>query len=268
MKTFFAIGALALVCAAQSSQADVVEYMPSFANVVTVDDPSNPPPADGRWYRDRQAPGGFVGGQDFQGRTNTLKISILGSSQDPRGPFYHLEGREYGFNQNFTSWTLSADLFVENGWASSSNGLRRAEMWGVSLNAAGLGCALPAIGFTNEGSGVGRFRIANGHWTETWFDIGAAVNYGAWNSFKIEFDPTADLFKYYVNGALATSVSSIVPPPGFNPLLGGRSTGLGSVIMQTYNYGQDYMVGWSNVPTPGAAALLGLGGLLAARRRR
>lgn len=266
-----AISALALISTTQSSQA-AIEYMPSYANIVLGDGGSNPAPVDGKWYRDRTAPAGFATEPVCQGRTDVLKISILGNS--PFGNaggtnFYALQGREYGIAQT-GSWTLSADLFVESSWASSSNGQRRAELWGVSMNASGNGGGLPAIGFTNEGNGIGRFRFATGNWNETWGDLNATVNYGAWNSLRLEFDPTADLFKYYVNGDLQMSFTSIVPPPSFDPQAGGVSTGLLSTIMQTYNYGQDYTVCWSNtaVPTPGAFALLGLGGLMGARRRR
>ncbi len=272
MKTSTAVVVLALVCVAQSSQA-AVEYMPSYANILLGNGGSNPPPTDGLWYKDRTAPAGFGTEPACQGRTDVLKISILGTSPSGNAGgtnFYALQGREYGISQQNTGWTLSADLFVESGWASSSNGLRRAELWGVSMNAGGYGAGLPAIGFTNEGSGIGRFRFATGNWNETWSNLDATVNYGAWNSLQLEFDPTANLFKYRVNGVLQASFTSIVPVPSFGAQLGGTSTGLLSTIMQTYNYGQDYSVCWSNtaVPAPGAAALLGLCGLMAARRRR
>ncbi|MSR34906.1 MAG: PEP-CTERM sorting domain-containing protein [Phycisphaerales bacterium] len=61
-----------------------------------------------------------------------------------------------------------------------------------------------------------------------------------------------------------------MPAPSFAPQFGGVSTGLSSTIMQTYNYGANYEVRWSNtpVPAPGAAALIGLAGMVSSRRRR
>ena len=229
-----------------------VNYMPSFADIVLAAaglslPPSNATPPDGKWYMDRYAPSGFGTDPLCHGRTDVLKISILGSS--PSGSaggsaFQALQGRRYDFHLQKTSWTLKADLFVESGWASSSNGLRRAELWGVSTNDKGFWAVLPAIGFTNEGSGVGRFRVASGEWSEKWFDVSATVNYGAWNSLQIEFDSAASLFTYYINGMLAGQYSSTVTSsPAAN--LGGASTGLASTLMQTYNYGQNYTVCWS-----------------------
>jgi len=105
--------------------------------------------------------------------------------------------------------------------------------------------------FTNYTSGTTPFAISRG----VWHDVGFAVNIA---NRQLSF---------LVNGALVTQ--------GFVPALTGLSLGEvdlvssaigtipGTVLVDDYSVSAIFVV-----PTPGAAALLGLGGLMAARRRR
>ena len=262
----------AAVCVlTMASRASAQERMPSF-NTVPLTPTKGTPNA---WAPDRTAPSSFGSIGAFGGRSDVLGIGILGSSPSGNAGgtgFYALQGRSYA-NPTPGPWKLSADLWVESTWASSPAGQRRAEMWGLSTNSSTQVAGLPAIGFTNEGSGTGRFRWATGSWNETWADLTATVNYGTWNSLGIEFDQTNSLFNYFVNGVQVASSTSTVAVPVFGGgTLGGASTGFSGVIMQTYNYGQNYSVNWSNTstvpePSTGLLVLLGLSGLLLKRHK-
>ena len=260
---------LSLMAGAASAQ----ERMPSFSTVTLA--------ASGNevWVPDRLAPDSFANIGTFEGRSNVLRIGILRSPEDeaarpfPKaggpgvgsGEFPTLtthsfnraqHGRAYT-NPQSGAWTLSADLWIESTWSSTANnGLRRAELWGLSSNNGSGTGVFPALGFTNEG-GTGRFRWSPGSWQEGFFNVPAAtapVNYGAWNSFKIEFVPGETLFRYYVNDIQVASTSSSVADetccgavaPNFHA---GVSNGFNSVRLMTYNYTANsvgYSVNWSN----------------------
>ena len=258
--------------------ASAHERMP-LLNTVTLSESSDIP---NTWGPDRLVPTSFANIGSFQGRSNVLQIGLNGAqgayqwstmdgnpgsgSGGPGDPtvtgsgFFALQGRTY-INIQPGAWTLSADLWIESSWSNPANGLRRAELWGLSTNDLNNTGLLPAIGFTNEGNnvetGVGRFRWATGSWAEAFYNVPAAtapVNYGTWNSFKIEFVPApTNLFKYYVNGVLVASTSSSVP---VETCCGGDhgsvSNGFHSVRLMTYNYTANnggYNVHWSNVCT-------------------
>jgi hypothetical protein len=260
-----ATAALTFVPALAVAQPDVT---PNLGAVVTGAQ------APGVWYTDRYAPAAFetVAGP-VAGRTDVLHIGISdadasGNRPAPYGAtFYNTQGRKYDLNAS-GAFTLSADLYVDAGWASASNGYVRSDMWGTLKDDANAVTGYGILGFTNF-DGPARFRGYDSN-TGLWTDAGAPVLFGSWNTLAFSFDGLSTL-TYSVNGASFFSFDV------------SGSTKLGDAMFQAYNFGQDfgpndgpnYDVFWSNTPTsavpePASVALMatGLVGLAAAAYRR
>ncbi|MFO0833080.1 MAG: hypothetical protein U0637_14705 [Phycisphaerales bacterium] len=104
---------------------------------------------------------------------------------------------------------------------------------------------------------------------------GADTNTGEWGGYNLSFGGFDEgLFSF--NGSISAppgvysdtqSVANATPPSGAGTWTLYFANGYGTSAAVTYNNVTVTLFG-VNVPTPGAAALLGLGGLVAIRRRR
>jgi len=238
-------------CFLSAAQAVVVD---NFDNPLTL----GPAQAAGVWYTDRYAPNGFTGAVSFGSRlVLEHKIDAADSSANRpnafSGGFYNTQGRKYDLPALTNS--MSIEMYVPASFASS--GQRNAGFWGTAFNNANAISAYPIVEFTSDGN-VPRFRgwnLMNGY-----IDMGlpTGFTYDTWQTIDISLVGTN--FVYSV-GDLSLSF----PANG--------SSYIGNTILQGHNIdaGSTYTIHWDNlnaVPTPGAAALLGLGGLITARRRR
>ncbi len=253
MKTLIAIGTLALAALAGSVNASVVD---TFDNPLTLSSTQ----ASGAWYTDRYAPAGFVGGVSFGGRF-VLEQSINAADSEANRPsgfnssFYNTQGRKFDLPTATTG--LSIELYVPASFGTS--GQRNAGFWGTAFDNTNTLSFFPIIEFTNttDGSGVARFRAWNG---AGFVDMGLPTGfaYDTWQTLDISL---VGANVVYTVGDLTLSVAS------------GGSASIGNTILQGHNIGNGstYDIHWDNlsaVPSPAAAALLGFGGLMAARRRR
>jgi MYXO-CTERM domain-containing protein len=233
----------------------------AHAAVETFDDPVtlSPTQAAGTWYTDRYAPAGFQSGVFFDGG-NRLRQTISSADSQQNRPgaysssFYDTQGRKFDLGSGITY--LSIDLYVDASWETS--GRCMAGLWGTAFDAGNAISGYPIIEFNSDGTN-GMFRAwntVNGTWQT--MGLPTAFAYNAW--YTLEITLSGGMWNYAVGDA-TWSVSA------------GSSVGIGNVILQGHNTasGVDYDIYWDNltseVPAPGALALLGMGGLLSRRRR-
>ena len=256
MKTSHATLLLALASMTAVSAADVFTQTFDTAGDITLGASQAP----GTWYTDRYAPGVFDSGVVFDGDTR-LHQGIRAADSEANRPgsfsssFYNYQGRKFDVNSG-TNSSVSIDLYVDSSWNSGV----RAGMW-TSMSNGNLtfpiieyvvdgdnGDAMSYTGFRFWQSGIG--------WTGTSFENAAQDE---WYTLDIEL--TAATVEFSINGTNIGSVGN----------LGAHM--IDNVILNAHNQGAagDYDVYWDNfnaVPTPGSLALLGMGGMIATRRRR
>ena len=221
--------------------------------------PTATPQTAGFWYTDRYRPAVFESADFGGGRRLHIGISAADSSTNrPSGfgsTFYNTQGRKYDFNVPIAT-TISADLYIGADWDSN---LRRAGLWGTARypdpndpNVTDL--TYPIVDFANNdpnddhnadpNAAVARFRVWNAS-VGAWIDLGlpAGFVFDQWVHFEIECTATA--FNYTIVTDQGTLTYSDSDNDG--------ATTLENVIIQAYNFGDDYDVYWDNVSLPAVA---------------
>jgi hypothetical protein len=187
------------------------------------------------WYPDRYAPAAFESAL-FDG-DNRLHVKIAADDYLPYGStFYNYQGRKFDLWNGINTY-ITADLYVGPDW---ENEQRHASIWATTFDADGNISGYPIMGFT-EGTG---FRIytqdtdqdtSNGY-QPGWYDIPnpSGFVYGAWYTLRAELSETA--YRYYINGELV-----------WTDAITFDSIEWGNMMLQAYNYGENYDVYWDNV---------------------
>jgi parallel beta-helix repeat protein len=192
---------------------------------------------EGAWYPDRYRPAAFESA--FFDDDNRLHVLVDGDDQYPHGEhttFYNFQGRKFNLGYGLDTYIM-ADLYIGGGWETED---RHASLWATTHDADGVISGYPIIGFT---SGKG-FRIfsqdtdqntSNGY-QAGWYDIGfpEGFEYGAWYSFQAALTESA--YHYYINGDLV-----------WTDIVTYDSVLWANMMLQAYNYGEDYDVYWDNV---------------------
>lgn len=234
------------------------------------------------WVVDRYAPAGWTSGAMDPLGGQALRIDISNADRaDLRPPgyggvFYNTQGRQRSTSIS-APWEIGGALFIPTSWGQAGN-LRRSDLWARDANPTEANAHYPIVGFINNDPAAPfdptatnfqpRFRVWNSG--AGWVDLTEPIVYDDYNTFRIV--STGSAFLYYVNGSLVHT--------GAYYSQGGYEA-LQTVFVQAYNFGDSsntmtlpdssYSAYWRNVyavPSPGAMALLGLGGMLAGRRRR
>lgn len=237
------------------------------------------------WNVDRYAPGGWTPGATDPLSGTALRLDISNADRRDLRPgaynddFYNTQGRQRSTTEA-QGWEVGGSLFIPSSWLDAGN-LRRSDLWTRDQNTDENDAIYPIVGFVNNdpadpfNPGAANFEPRFRAWDSTtgWIDLPlVSVLADQYNSFKIK--DTGSSYQYYINGNLVQTLSG----PQYSE---AGAEGLQTVFIEAYNFGRadnagslpdsSYSVFWKDVyavPAPGGAALLGLGGLLGARRRR
>ncbi|MEX2219436.1 MAG: hypothetical protein WD749_11850 [Phycisphaerales bacterium] len=166
--------------------------------------------------------------------------------------------REYA---GYTSgqWSYGGDVFIPSGLTTGhtyfillnkylDNGTAADYRWSSQLT-------------FNLATGLAYDSLAGGNVNPSPGSLSIPVVRDAWIPFRVDFDLTADTQSIYYNNTLVMATS----------WKRGNATGanaLAAVDLFANNSGAIFYDNLALIPAPGVSALLALGGLLAARRRR
>jgi hypothetical protein len=260
------------------------------------------------WTPDRYAPAVWQDGATAPNGDTALRMGISNADRRDGAvragigqnfSFWDFQGRTRDTNLSGAT-VVQAELFIPQSW-STGNIFRDTALWTRNNGDDASGTAFyPTVGFGrqkyNELTGP-TFDAANyydptintSQITSSFYTFNTntgeivtyavAPNYGGWNTFRVE--DTGSAIFISINGTLVQSYDA-APTSGLpNAYMDLGTEGLKRVFLQSFNFGNElnattlpdsgYDAYWRNVsviPTPAAASVLGLGGLLAARRRR
>jgi hypothetical protein len=241
MKTSIAIGALALAAIAGSANAGLSLVDGTAAS---------PLPGTSRVARaigtfNNTSVGAGAARLEASGRT-TIQGSMAGSS----GWWGGSVTRSWELQWNNTARTITFRLFSASDWTgSAAMAMTQAPTFTAGNDLAGFdfGYQLASTTFQTR---------AQYSYTDIQFDSGSGFVPVPTAAGGID-----------VQGSLFTSNYHALSGPLGNFTLRGKSTFSGAVSTSS-DFSKFYVDAYQAVPAPGAVAVLGLGGLLAARRRR
>jgi hypothetical protein len=187
------------------------------------------------WYPDRYPPAVFESA--YYDGDNRLRVGISGEDYLPNGStFYNYQGRKFDLGNSAETY-ITADLYIGSDWETNQ---RSASLWATTLDANGDISGYPIAGFTS-GDGFKIFtqdldQDASNGYDPGWKIIGFpdGFSYGAWYTLRAEL--TQGAYRYYINGQLV-----------FEDIMTFDSVEWANMMLQAYNFGEDYDVYWDNV---------------------
>ena len=220
---------------------------------------------------DRANPGGFTVNDSGNG---VLQIeSVPTDAPGQTSSFYNFHGIQTGPAGDFNAGPgalVTVDLFVPSSWNDPSV-TRAGDLWArIDDPATSIGQDLyPSVGVYNVGDGRGAlaslfsptFNSFDSAPGAVILDLpGVAINFDAFNTLGLRFTGTS--VEYLFNGAVFATESDAIYSTAID---------LDQAYLQTFQATDAYTATFDNLivtPTPASAALLGMAGLAATRRRR
>lgn len=207
------------------------------------------------WYTDRFDPATFEAAE-FDG-DNRLHIGISGEDSQSDS-FDNYQGKKKDFGDNPYDYSIVGDLYVGSDWGT---GDWNVGMWGTLKDEDGNVSGYPIVSYRNSDdvdAGFYGFDYVNGGW----FDLMDVNDFGQWYSFEMAYDQLG--LSYYINGQKSGGFADTF-----------EHDEIANIILNSYNFGEDYDVYWDNVgtrqpiPEPGTIFLVALGvsGLVGYRKK-
>ncbi len=220
---------------------------------------------------DRANPGGFT---VDDGNNNVLVINnTAADAPGQTSGFYNFHGIQTGPAGDFNAGPgalLTVEVFIPSSWNDAAARLA-GDLWArIDDPAQTIGNDLyPTVGVYNYGDSNG-LQVSLFSPTVNGFDSAmgqnildlpaVTINFDVFNTLGIRFTGTS--VEYLFNGVVVATDSDAIY---------ATATELDQAYLQTWQGNADYSATFDNltlVPTPASAAILGFGGLAAARRRR
>lgn len=183
---------------------------------------------DDNWEADRFFPTDGATSVSAFGRSKVARIGVNSSLTQP-GTFQRTEGIKTAvddFGQD-----VSVDLYVDPDWADKAV---RAGFWVVGDDGLGarddLFGILEFVSLEPSTSGVSAQgdHVGWRYWDSTigWTNLATPFSYGEWVTLRIELDPIAEVYNYYLDGSYVASAA------------GGQNF-IRELFINSYNYGLD-----------------------------
>lgn len=191
---------------------------------------------DNNWAADRTFPTGGVTSVSAHGRDDVAQLSFDSGAANAT-QFYRTEGIQ---TVGDFGDAVKADLYIDSNWSSIST---RSGLWadGKVGNEAHADGPWGIIEFTSNNNGFTGWRA----WASDigWTNLPAVTfAYDEWVTLQIDLDEANQNYEYYVNDVLVHVANA-------EPSTSGLVDHFGTVILNSYNYGQeggvDYMAHWN-----------------------
>ena len=235
-----------------SVYADAGSCTATLDNVENFENPiaTGPTQAPGVWYTDRFDPA------EFEATGGELHIGIDDADFHSSGlpNFYNTQGRKYDVDIP-VGYKWSGKLYIGTDWTTT---VKRSDIWATTFDSGGNISGYPILGFVSNNPSddlnpsatpVPRFRWysqdtdqnpSNGY-TAGWVELGlpGGFVYDAWYTLEVEMTDAAFIAR--VKNASGDILLS------FTDVLTFGSIRAGNLIMQAYNFGEDYDVYWDDI---------------------
>ena len=215
------------------------------------------------WNTDRGDPATFAIASAPDASGNALQIGVVPDANSNTG-FSAYEGKQKTANIATGDWTVAGSLYVTSDMMTGASGnFYGTGLWSRDNNPDENSAFYGVLQFReNASTAGGGFYYSDS--ANNWHAIGPALSANSW--YDLSMTQVGTTLDYYIDGSLVEAYNGASTAP---------FTGLQSVFLEDYNFGQTTNVYWRNVsasapgPTPEPITMgLGLAGIGVFLRRR